>query len=41
MTEKKFTTIEQMEQEAEVLFQRARDLGIDTWKTRAEDQKNH
>ena len=41
MTEKKFTTVEQMEQEAELLFQRARDAGIDTWKTRAEDQKNH
>jgi carbon-monoxide dehydrogenase catalytic subunit len=41
MAGKKFTTIEQMEQEAQILFQKALDAGIDTWQTRTEDQKNH
>ena len=41
MTEKKFTTMEQMESDSKILFDRACDMCIDTWQTRAQDQKNH
>jgi hypothetical protein len=41
MTEKKFTTVEQMESDTKILYERACDMCIDTWQTRAQDQKNH
>ena len=41
MTEKKFTTMEQMESDSKILFDRACDMSLDTWQTRAQDQKNH
>ena len=41
MTKRKFTTIEEVENDAVLLRQRAAEIGIDTWYERAEAQKNH
>ena len=38
---KKFTTIEEMEQDTKILKVKAGEVGIDTWEDRAAAQKNH